>query len=1140
MPGKDQTWMDLDMSASADSICNKLSDGTSDATITFGSGGGSDTTAKLSLPKGSDILSATFKVSGLDDGSGNYPSMVKVDVGDNGDPEWEFNLSSIGSMGKQTEFIGAIHSKSLILNTSESDNSLKIRLPRSANILSASLNVEGLYHGIFNGDLETGTMAGWNIARNSNGDTIAVQNSRGGDDPPVPWGATNYYLMLRSLPFGLHDGSCDIIITSNVFPKLFTQYITMDWDMLDKDDFDLLIRVDDDESNSVEARRFGFDNDNVLNTESLTKQVTNIQSLTGSDLNIYLRLEDGGWWWNNLDNWGRLSVDNVYISDAIGNKLPDYPTNVSIDVGNDGTKEYNAASLTGLESVTGLKAALTSLLTNPSPDCKVTVDKYGNEFLDIPLNVTIRSSQGMLNITDLEIVYEYEGKVDKHPGGTLADELNSLIPSSGAGNVMIPIAVWSSTAGKLKISDINIQFNEMPTTSPIPPLEIDEDSSNPHKLDLHDHFSDDSSMDQLQFEIAQHSDPDKLEAIIEDDHYLSLNANQETDWYGDVTLTVRATDNHGLMIESNQFTVEVSPVNDEPRVNVPLTRFSIWEDSGQTTVALDDIPYFFDVEGDILYYSVVVDPDGVFEDLSSNFIVSINPDNHLVIVPNDDWYGYNIPVVLYCDDDNDPIDKSPSSPHQQFLIDVQSINDPPILKPFDTIFLDEDESVDNYQDLEDMASDVESATNKLKFSIMSNDNEENILVTIDGDNMLDITILTLDYVGSAKIKLQVMDEDFATAEESFKIIINSKNDGPKILQTIDKIQMLEDTIDSTSLNLYDIFYDPDSPITFSVIGNEHIVTTISQDSGSVTFKPDKDWFGLEEITFSAIDTYVETGADSQKKSITLEVEVLPVNDMPSTPQILSPQEPRANPADANIVFISADAFDVDSPDLKYLWDFDNRVDSDGDGDPTNDLNGIGQEVRHNYSISGHYYVTLYVFDGEFNCSPPAGLYVKVTTDIVEATEDLVETTSTFESDMTLYIPIIIIIIILLLLIFLFKRKDKLERIEDKDKNKSKRPERSEKPAVFEGELVSEPKLVKKASLPQTTTKPELPKPAAPVSVSNLKQTLVQPQPSKASGSASAATTGQPKTVRPTPTPAPTPAPKPTNMAAAYASSMKKP
>ncbi len=49
--------------------------------------------------------------------------------------------------------------------------------------------------------------------------------------------------------------------------------------------------------------------------------------------------------------------------------------------------------------------------------------------------------------------------------------------------------------------------------------------------------------------------------------------------------------------------------------------------------------------------------------------------------------------------------------------------------------------------------------------------------------------------------------------------------------------------------------------------------------------------------------------------------------------------------------------------VKYLWDVDNSVDSDGDGDFTNDMDVVGRKPFYTYPTAGTYTVTLTVEDG---------------------------------------------------------------------------------------------------------------------------------------------------------------------------------
>ena len=187
----------------ADSILTKLGDGNTEGSVSFGLGGGVDSSLQLKIPKQSNVLTARFNVSGLAEGSVDYPSNVKIDIGDDGDLEWEYNLSGAGSLGKQTEFVGGVQSKLFRLDTGKFDSSLILRLPRTANVLAANLDVTGYNHGVPNGHFNTSTISGWNVITNQYTDTVAVQSTRDGNNPGAGWGATGDYLMLRSNPYGI-------------------------------------------------------------------------------------------------------------------------------------------------------------------------------------------------------------------------------------------------------------------------------------------------------------------------------------------------------------------------------------------------------------------------------------------------------------------------------------------------------------------------------------------------------------------------------------------------------------------------------------------------------------------------------------------------------------------------------------------------------------------------------------------------------------------------------------------------------------------------------------------------------------------------------------------------------------------------
>lgn len=52
----------------------------------------------------------------------------------------------------------------------------------------------------------------------------------------------------------------------------------------------------------------------------------------------------------------------------------------------------------------------------------------------------------------------------------------------------------------------------------------------------------------------------------------------------------------------------------------------------------------------------------------------------------------------------------------------------------------------------------------------------------------------------------------------------------------------------------------------------------------------------------------------------------------------------------------------DMPTLDYLWDLDARVDSNGDGDPENDVDEIGMVIKKRWNLAGEYQIVLRVAD----------------------------------------------------------------------------------------------------------------------------------------------------------------------------------
>ncbi|HOD54864.1 MAG TPA: choice-of-anchor D domain-containing protein [Candidatus Cloacimonadota bacterium] len=97
----------------------------------------------------------------------------------------------------------------------------------------------------------------------------------------------------------------------------------------------------------------------------------------------------------------------------------------------------------------------------------------------------------------------------------------------------------------------------------------------------------------------------------------------------------------------------------------------------------------------------------------------------------------------------------------------------------------------------------------------------------------------------------------ANSQNILRDIFNAQiilNKTPHIIQNIEQITFMEDTIDS-ELNLNEVFYDQDIPngdiLTFTSTSHENLDIMI--DAGYVTIVPAQDWFGTHTVNFTATD-----------------------------------------------------------------------------------------------------------------------------------------------------------------------------------------------------------------------------------------------------------------------------------------------
>jgi hypothetical protein len=132
-------------SASDGAVVTGFSNGSEgDRYITFPPGGGADKGTTLEIPSGTPLYSAAFMVEGGPAGGDSWPAGVTIDVGADGDSEWEFpSWPGAGALGRQDTFSGGSPWQEEALPPTGTSMSNTVYLPAGAVADDAGLSVRG-------------------------------------------------------------------------------------------------------------------------------------------------------------------------------------------------------------------------------------------------------------------------------------------------------------------------------------------------------------------------------------------------------------------------------------------------------------------------------------------------------------------------------------------------------------------------------------------------------------------------------------------------------------------------------------------------------------------------------------------------------------------------------------------------------------------------------------------------------------------------------------------------------------------------------------------------------------------------------------------------------------------------------------
>ena len=337
--------------------------------------------------------------------------------------------------------------------------------------------------------------------------------------------------------------------------------------------------------------------------------------------------------------------------------------------------------------------------------------------------------------------------------------------------------------------------------------------------------------------IAQDVDGDDLSYVIEGGNNIVAVIDGDTiiftpseNFNGVESFIITVSD--GELTDSQIIIITVNAVNDNPEA-LDIT-LDINEDE-VTTIILNGL----DVDGDAITYSIVDAPNGNIS-VPEGAIVSYTPEENST---EEDSFSYKVSDGLL------------DSDIATVILNINDVNDAPVIDSIVNQTIDEDE--DPHLQLPIIAIDVDG--DNLIYDYLP---EDNALIWFE-ENILNVKPNT-DYYGQLSITVIVSDGLLNSTTE-FILDVISVND-PPIADNM-SVVLYEDTSTTFNFNANDV---DNFNLSYTIdLEPEHGDYNIN--SGFITYTPDENYFGLDELFFVVSDG--EFTADG-----TIYIEVLNIDD----------------------------------------------------------------------------------------------------------------------------------------------------------------------------------------------------------------------------------------------------------------------
>lgn len=342
---------------------------------------------------------------------------------------------------------------------------------------------------------------------------------------------------------------------------------------------------------------------------------------------------------------------------------------------------------------------------------------------------------------------------------------------------------------------------------------------------------------------------------------LSINFTPTLNFTGLAKFTYTVSDGKSGIV-SGEATINITPINDKPTLKpAPNNTNRTPEDTALEISVAQLISNFEDIEGDSLTLVSIKNP--------SNGTVAFNSDRSKVIfTPNANFNGSA--SFNYAISDGQP----DGSVSDNFTIDVQAINDEPIIK---TVLNNTAEALEEtplsipVQQLTNNFTDPDGDTIELASvaSIVGGS------VKIEGANV--IFMFEKDFTSTASFRYTVKDSvssPSANTVDTFTIKVKNVNDPPQ-LKPLDQVkntltvELPPNDIRLLKSELFNNFTDPDSTTGFTykfsnMIGGKLLDETLTY----IVFLIDEGFVGQASFDYTLIDSDGASATDNFKIKVT--------------------------------------------------------------------------------------------------------------------------------------------------------------------------------------------------------------------------------------------------------------------------------